>query len=144
VNSYSIVASASPSWSDSQLSVRGVISALVGSSLCDKTAWVACPTCSNADFPPSRVQTVNDAVMFLKNDCSITFEYVVVDYLTILFISVAFFFMRRFMKQAEVRFDEAHQTASDYSLTVRGRNGPRRVARVLQRVRGGCPRYCLR
>lgn len=45
-------------------------------------------------------------------------NFVIVDYATIVFIFIAFLVMAWFQKKAEVAFDEAKQTASDYSLTV--------------------------
>jgi hypothetical protein len=55
---------------------------------------------------------------FLKNLCSPSWDYVLVDYLTILLLVVSFLLMFFYQRKKEVEFDEKFQTASDYSLTV--------------------------
>ena len=46
------------------------------------------------------------------------FNWVLVDYVSIIFLFAAIIALAIFQKKLEVKFDEAKQTASDYSLTV--------------------------
>ena len=136
VNIPNIVNYASSAWSDGQPTLTGSLgnAALIGSALCDQTRWVTCGDCqaqsskfdSKGCSPDDlygaatcrKIESSDGEFYFKENLCRITIDYVIVDFITIIFLFVSTGLMGMYQRRLAVRFDEKVQTASDYSLTV--------------------------
>eukprot|EP00978_Attheya_sp_CCMP212_P000391 scaffold788_cov56-Attheya_sp.AAC.4 len=99
---------------------------LKGSAICTDQTWVACPDCTEDDwdtFPTTKdrfAQTADEKLTFiLVNDCSVGFNEGLFPFISLVFLGVAIYVMDIFAEKAEVGFDEAQQTASDYSVEVK-------------------------
>jgi hypothetical protein len=120
---------------------------LKGSAICTDQTWVACPDCTKDDwdtFPTARdrfAQTADEKLTFiLANDCSVGFNEGLFPFISLVFLGVAIYVMDIFAEKAEVGFDEAQQTASDYSVEVKN---PPKTANVSFRYFRSISQHCF-
>jgi len=96
------------------------------SQACTNSEWRACPSCDIAEWKdlvpyPSDgfAVTKDESLMFLKqNDCDVRFREGLIMWITIIFVAVAVFWACYRQINMEIKYDEAEQSASDYSITV--------------------------
>lgn len=96
-----------------------------GSAMCTDYDWVACPDCRLEDwdsFPSNhdRYATNADGTLhfILNNNCNVNRTFGFISWINIIFIALSLYIMGFYIKAKEVAFDEAEQTAADYSVEV--------------------------
>ena len=106
---------------------------LAGSAICTNHTWVVCEGCVE-NFADKELRTnmiakvgvgyfdeiqENSLVFTSKNWCEFPpLEYAIIPFVSICVLFIAFLALDRYLKLAEVRFDENEQTAQDYSILV--------------------------
>lgn len=115
----------------------GVDHILKSSAICTNEVWVACPTCTREQwdyFPKTfdRFATASEDenLKFIKmNNCGFSDKVGYLSFFSLLFVFVSIVVLcYRVVKRREVRFDEASQTTSDYSVQVQNPPGDARDA----------------
>ena len=111
---------------------------MLGSAICENTAWVPCVDCGQYrdDFDDARILTgdkidpVTGAILETnvtfakKNLCDgATVEQATVNYATIVLILLGVVVMNWYLDRMEVAFDEDEQTAQDYSIVIQNPPG---------------------
>jgi len=97
-----------------------------GSSICPDSTFEPCPTCTLEDwqkYPATytryAVSEMDSSLHFIKvNHCSIGETVGVFGYASLVFVAVAVYMMLIWLKHRTTKFDEAEQTAQDYSIVV--------------------------
>jgi hypothetical protein len=118
-------------WSEDYNSVEehSKYEVLRSSAICTDQPWKACPSCTRSQFDyfPATFDRYAEAVTddgtkltFIRiNDCYISREAGVVSCIVMLFVCISIYIMSQVAKRKEQSFDDAEQTASDYSVVVR-------------------------
>ena len=100
------------------------------SQVCSRTEWRACPTCDVTDWsdfprPKDRFavsdREYEDLKSLKQNDCKVHFRKGLILWVTTIFVAVAVLYNCYRQKAVETEYDEAEQTASDYSIQVKHR-----------------------
>jgi len=101
----------------------GIGKMIRASALCDATEWVVCDDCASYtdEFPSYRMSVENGVAYVRHNLCNFEDWFLpglcsFMASLLVLGLSAFFFFGKQ--RQAEIVFDEAIQTASDYSIKI--------------------------
>jgi len=98
---------------------------LRGSSICTDTSFLPCPNCTKNDWnlSPQATDTyaeaLNGTLRFIRvNNCSVGETVGSLSYASLLFVYLGILLMIFFLRYRTVYFDEAVQTAQDYSIII--------------------------
>jgi hypothetical protein len=110
---------------------------LQGSAICTDTSWVPCPDCDclYTDKSTSRdrmrwddnnrcgivnsTETGEELTFALRNNCdAAVWPVAAVNYISILFVLISMICLGKYLRLAEIAFDEDQQTSQDYSIMI--------------------------
>jgi len=96
----------------------GVPALLKGSAICTETVWVPCPatSCNSSVFELDRLATLVrnglNETFALRNECvGATFQQGMINFGTLWLIFAGVYCLNRYLKKAQIAFDEDEQTA---------------------------------
>jgi len=113
---------------DTDLALDPKYSALQSSQVCNQQIWRACPTCEITDwnirpyaidrFATATSKDNEDLKFILQNECDQGFQQGILMWVANIFVALAVAFVGFQQMRVEIKYDEAEQTASDYTVQV--------------------------